>query len=69
MLVYLYRTTLSRDPTPGEVKYIIGNFNDRRGTRWLPRDRSNQNTHAAYEQYYQDIMWALLNCNEFILNH
>ena len=37
--------------------------------RHLPREKGNQNTAAAWEGYYQDIFWALLNSNEFILNH
>ncbi len=38
--------------------------------RLLPRvNPAQQNTPQAWVGYYQDIFWALLNSNEFILNH
>ena len=30
---------------------------------------AQQNSPAAWEGYYQDVFWALINSNEFILNH
>ena len=65
VLRYLYLTTLSRPPTTKELNYIAHNPN----TRMLQKLGYFPNTPAGWEAYYQDIMWALLNSNEFILNH
>jgi hypothetical protein len=35
----------------------------------LGKTRANTNDPAFWRAYYQDIFWALLNSNEFILNH
>ena len=35
----------------------------------FPGSKTNPNTPAFWPNYYQDIFWALLNSNEFILNH
>jgi Protein of unknown function (DUF1553)/Protein of unknown function (DUF1549) len=61
---YLFRSALSRPPTVAEMNKLMA---DR--MRLLPRDKAPQGTAAAWEGYYQDIFWALLNSNEFILNH
>jgi hypothetical protein len=61
VLRYLYLTTLCREPTKHEINFII----TRKDTRALPRDPRND----TWEAYWQDIMWALINSNEFILNH
>ena len=34
-----------------------------------PKSTQHPNTEAFWTAYYQDIFWALLNSNEFILNH
>jgi hypothetical protein len=63
-LQYLYKAALSREPTPAELAHMMS-----AKMRLLPREKGPQNTPAAWEGYYQDIFWALLNSNEFILNH
>jgi hypothetical protein len=65
VLRYLYRSALARYPTDSEVKHLMSDK-----TRHLPRVSPGvQNTPAGWEAYYQDVFWALLNCNEFFLNH
>lgn len=61
---YLYKAALTRPPTEIEMTKLLGEK-----MRHLPREKGPQNTPAAWEGYYQDIFWALLNSNEFILNH
>jgi len=61
---YLYRSALSRPPTTLEMSHLMTDK-----MRLLPREKGPQGTAAAWEGYYQDIFWALLNSNEFILNH
>jgi hypothetical protein len=51
----LYLTALSRRPTPGEIRTLEAAY-QRAGGR---------NPVAAF----QDVFWAVLNSNEFILNH
>jgi hypothetical protein len=54
----LYLAALNREPTPREVNLILSKF---------PLQRSQaKDTWAAR---YQDLFWALLNSNEFMLNH
>jgi hypothetical protein len=64
ILDYLYKAALSRSPTQREREHLLSSK-----MRWLPREKGGQDTPAAWEGYYQDVFWALLNCNEFILNH
>jgi hypothetical protein len=63
---YLYKAALTRPPTEAEMKKLLSDK-----IRLLPPRPTTgpQNTPAAWEGYYQDIFWALLNSNEFILNH
>jgi len=63
---YLYKSALSRPPTAIEMKHLLSDK-----IRLMPNRPTTapQNTPAAWEGYYQDIFWALLNSNEFILNH
>jgi len=61
---YIYKAALSRSPTKLEMEHLLS-----KQMRNLPREKGNQDTPAAWEGYYQDIFWALLNSNEFILNH
>jgi len=61
----LYLAALNRLPSEAEYKRILTpkmmNF---------PRlPNTNTNTAAFYTGFYQDLFWALLNSNEFILNH
>ncbi len=65
ILDYLYKAALSRPPSAGEVKHIL--YNPK--MRLLPRANTPQNTPEAWRGYYEDVFWALLNSNEFILNH
>jgi hypothetical protein len=63
-MTYIYKSALSRPPSKLEMSRLLTDK-----MRLLPREKGNQNTLAAWEGYYQDIFWALLNSNEFILNH
>jgi hypothetical protein len=60
----LYLAALNRPPSPAEYSRILSprmmNFPRLPNT---PRDR------AFFTGFYQDLFWALLNSNEFILNH
>ncbi len=65
VLDYLYKSALSRPPTEKESRDLLNPK-----MRLLPRvNPAAQNNAAAWEGYYQDVFWALLNSNEFILNH
>jgi hypothetical protein len=61
----MYLHALSRPATKQEVNDIMTPimFNFRAGSKTQPT------TSQFWSNYYQDIMWALLNSNEFILNH
>jgi hypothetical protein len=54
----LYLAALNREPTPKELKLIL----DKMSTtgRWKDKD---------LQAPFQDLFWALLNSNEFMLNH
>jgi hypothetical protein len=64
VLKYLYRSALARYPSDAEMKHLLSDK-----MKHLPRVKGPQNDAAAWEGYYQDVFWALLNSNEFILNH
>jgi hypothetical protein len=53
----LYLAALNREPRPAELKGVITKMKLRAGFKDTPK--------AAYE----DLFWALLNSNEFLLNH
>jgi hypothetical protein len=57
---YLWLTALNREPTQKERSKITAELN-------LLRDPRTKNRNA--EALWQDVFWALLNSNEFILNH
>jgi Protein of unknown function (DUF1549)/Protein of unknown function (DUF1553) len=59
---YLYKAALTRPPTKTELAHML-NPNMRNLRMGFP------NTPDAWRGYYEDIFWALLNSNEFILNH
>jgi hypothetical protein len=54
----LYLAALNRPPTPGEIAKIAAAFPLYRGVR-------DKDPYARY----QDLFWAILNSNEFMLNH
>lgn len=60
----LYRATLNRPPTQKELDKLLSP-----NTFRLPKSNQPANLAAFWTAYYQDIFWALLNSNEFILNH
>src|SRR5262245_45921906 len=60
----LFLAALNRPPTPKEASAIL----DDPKTRALPGVRQTDPA-VSYTAFYQDIFWALLNSNEFILNH
>jgi hypothetical protein len=51
---YLFEAALARKPNSGEVS----------AANWLMRERGGDSVGAL-----QDIFWAALNSNEFILQH
>lgn len=57
----LYLTALNRPPTPKETGTILQQFRLR--PQFAANDLRNHN------RRYEDLFWALLNSNEFILNH
>jgi len=59
VLKYLYRSALSRYPSDAELKHLLSDK-----MKVLPRSKQD-----SWEGYYQDVFWALLNSNEFLLNH
>jgi hypothetical protein len=58
----MYLATLNRPPTDKEIK-------DYRTPATYSFRSGAKNTPEFWRAYYEDIMWALLNSNEFILNH
>ena len=61
----LFEITLCRPPTVREMKQLSNpaTINPRPGFKQLPT------TPQFWSDYTSDIFWALLNCNEFALNH
>jgi hypothetical protein len=53
----LYLTALNRPPRPAERAGVMNKILLRRGFKDSPK------------AMYEDLFWALLNCNEFLLNH
>jgi hypothetical protein len=53
----LYLTALNRRPRPAELKGVLVKIQLRRGFK------------DSYKAAYEDLFWALLNSNEFLLNH
>jgi hypothetical protein len=60
---HLYLSALNREPSAAELNRILSPNMMR-----MPRVASRDQT-AFFTGFYQDLMWALLNSNEFILNH
>lgn len=60
----LYLAALNRPPTAKEYAAILQNPKMRELPRVPPTAQG-----ATWTAYYQDIFWAILNSNEFILNH
>ncbi len=58
----LFKAALNRPPTRREISKIL---DPRMYALRLP----NRDAVAFWTGYYQDVFWALLNSNEFILNH
>jgi hypothetical protein len=58
----LYLTALNRPPTDKEMKTIVQQFR-------LRDPAVNLNDYRNPNRRYEDLFWALLNSNEFILNH
>jgi len=58
----LYLTALNRPPTEKEYRTILAQFR-------LPDPRIALNDYRNPNRRYEDLFWALLNSNEFILNH
>jgi hypothetical protein len=58
----LFLATLNRDPTPKEVGAIVEKFG-------LAHPKQQIEDAKKPERKYQDLFWALMNSNEFLLNH
>jgi hypothetical protein len=67
----LYKVTLNRPPTQAEITRILGSSPGRTiGGAIQPADpRLFRQPEHFWRGVWQDIFWALLNSNEFILNH
>jgi len=61
VIAELYLAALNRKPTPKEITTLLAQLELR------PVHRSMDLKHPAAR--YQDLFWALLNSNEFLLNH
>ena len=61
----LFLATLNRPVTAKEINSFISP----EVYRFVRKTSSQPTTQQFWVNYYQDIMWALLNSNEFILNH
>jgi len=60
----LFLATLNREPTSKEMATIVGQF------RFHPSHAKLQAEDMTKpERKYQDLLWALVNSNEFLLNH
>ena len=61
----LFKAALGRPPTAKELNRIL----DARTYSFRPGVPVPRDPVAFWTAYYQDVFWALLNSNEFILNH
>jgi hypothetical protein len=65
VITKLYLATLNRKPTKHEVTTIVQEM--------FPlvesKVRMKDNEKANFNNRFYDLFWALLNCNEFLLNH
>jgi hypothetical protein len=61
----LYLATLNRKPTRQELVAITEDMS----LRHNPAQQKKDNEKANFNNRYYDLFWALLNCNEFLLNH
>ena len=60
----LFMATLNREPTAKEVATIVTQF------KFHPNHAKLQvDDMGKPERKYQDLLWALVNSNEFLLNH
>ena len=67
---YLFLAALARKPTPAEVDVANQLLTARAGDQFAPEQpRRPVNAERAGLGALQDIWWAVLNSNEFILNH
>jgi hypothetical protein len=57
VITKLYLAALNRPPKPAELRGVLYKIGLRRGFK-----------DSATAQY-EDLLWALLNSNEFLLNH
>jgi hypothetical protein len=66
ILEELFLATLSRFPSAGEKEH----FAECRAARRPKQDRAGQvNARREREELFTDVLWALLNTREFIVNH
>jgi hypothetical protein len=61
----LFKATLNRPPTAKEINKLL----DVSTIALRPNMPAPRDPVAFWTGYYQDVFWALLNSNEFILNH
>ncbi len=62
MIRDLFLATLNREPTPKEVATIAAKMK-------LAHPKQEADDLTKPERKYEDLLWALVNCNEFLLNH
>jgi hypothetical protein len=66
---YLYLTTLCRMPTKHELQTIANQKTFELPGQPHPFTMKGPEARNFWKTYYEDLLWALLNCNEFYLNH
>jgi hypothetical protein len=64
VITKLYLATLNRRPTPRELSELKTDM-----LLIKPDVKNKDNEKANMNNRYYDLFWALLNCNEFLLNH
>ena len=62
MIRDLFLVTLNREPSQKEVATITAKFT-------LVRPKQEADDRTKPERKYEDLLWALVNSNEFLLNH
>lgn len=71
-MTYLFLSGLNRPPNAKETESILGGSARARAIRTLPKvpaPKTASEQLAFWTGFYQDMFWAILNSNEFILNH
>jgi hypothetical protein len=66
---YLYLAALNRLPTDHEIKTILSPKTYLLPGQPSPFQMQPAQARAFWKNYYEDLLWAMVNSNEFFLNH